>query len=98
MLVTALLDKRRARDGLHESLLAVYVWRSVKNCIRFRRLCNLRARRRRSTGAICPPVVAPYAPCTRTCPLQAINLCLAIHRLPSANSVTICAVFFFRPR
>ena len=43
------------------------------------------------------PFRSPHARCTRTLPI-ASSLCLAIHRLPSANSVTICSVFFFRPR
>ena len=43
------------------------------------------------------PFRRPHARCTRTLPI-ASSLCLAIHRLPSANSVTICSVFFFRPR
>jgi len=34
----------------------------------------------------------------RTHPFASINCSLAIHRFDSANSVTICAVFFTKPR
>ena len=39
----------------------------------------------------------PQGRCRRTHPEVPINCRRAIHRLDSANSVTICAVFFTRP-
>ena len=41
---------------------------------------------------------APFARCERIHPLTSSNCRRAIHRFDSANSVTICAVFFAKPR
>ena len=85
---------RAAKEALHESVLAL-LWRCPSQIsVCFRYLGAPSGRCARATARFW----RPYAPCTRSCPMHCSSLCLAIHRLPNANNVTICAVFFLSPR
>ena len=90
----AMTGHTSAREALHESVLAL-LWRCPSQIsVCFRYLGAPSGRCARATARFW----RPYAPCTRSCPMHCSSLCLAIHRLPNANNVTICAVFFLSPR
>lgn len=85
------------QEALHESILVV-----PRRCAKLKALTlsNLGVSKASSDAARghWPLILVHHALCTRTCPMHCSSLCLAIHRFDSANSVTICAVFFLSPR